>query len=83
MPDAGNKYHREIHGLPSQGGGTVIADVYRVDVAFEVSKTHPALGHALKKLLCAGRRNKGSQIQDLEEAVVCVSRAIEDLRVSG
>lgn len=50
-------------------------DVYAVLMAFEV--TCPARAHAIKKLLMAGRRGSKSAVQDLEEAVVAIRRAIE------
>ena len=68
----GNKYHRTIHGV---AGGSLVVDVYNVLDAFGV--TCPACQHAIKKLLCAGLRNKGSRLQDLTEAEVSVKRAVE------
>ena len=68
----GNKYHRTIHGVT---GGSLVVDVYNVLDAFGV--TCPACQHAIKKLLCAGLRNKGSRLQDLTEAEVSVKRAVE------
>jgi hypothetical protein len=56
---SGNKYHRRLIGL---GGESVQTDVYRVLTAFGV--TAPGLQHAIKKLLCAGLRDKGSTVQD-------------------
>lgn len=56
-------------------GESVEADVYAVLKAFAV--TCPARAHAVKKLLCAGLRGKGSQVQDLVEARDAVSRAVE------
>ena len=50
-------------------------DVYAVLVAFEV--TCPARQHAIKKLLCAGLRDKGNVEQDLVEAKDAITRAIE------
>ena len=49
-------------------------DVYSVLVAFDV--TCPARAHAIKKLLCAGLRNKGSVGQDLVEAYDAIERAM-------
>jgi hypothetical protein len=45
--------------------------------AFNV--TIPGLQHAIKKLLCAGIRDKGSQLQDLREAKDALTAAIEEL----
>lgn len=68
----GNKYHRTIHGV---SGGSIVVDVYNVLEAFGV--TCSACQHAIKKLLCAGLRNKGSRLQDLTEAEASVKRAVE------
>jgi len=68
----GNKYHRTIHGVI---GGSIVVDVYNVLDAFGV--TCPACQHAIKKLLCAGLRNKGSRLQDLTESKRSVERAVE------
>ena len=70
--DPGSKYHRTIHGVSE---GTAIVDVYNVLEAFSV--TCPACQHAIKKLLCAGLRGKGSRLQDLTEAAASITRAIE------
>lgn len=69
----GKKYLRRIYS--SSSGDWVEVDVYEVGVAFEV--TCPAQMHALKKVLCAGNRGKGSRLQDLQGAVVALYRAIE------
>lgn len=57
---SGNKYHRKIRGLASHGGGEVTVDVYSVLTAFAV--TSPGVQHAIKKLLCAGIRGKGTGV---------------------
>lgn len=70
----GGKYLRVIH--PADGKGEPIhVDVYAVLAAFNV--TCPARQHAIKKLLCAGRRCKGSQVDDLQGAHAAVCRALE------
>ena len=69
---SGSKYRRRIDGID---GGTTVVDVYCVLEAFEV--TCPARQHAIKKLLCAGLRGKGSAVQDLTEAMDAMTRAIE------
>lgn len=63
-----NKYHREIKSH-------VWVDVYDVLEAFEVRNS--AVQHALKKLLAPGQRGTKSTVQDLEEAILSINRAIE------
>lgn len=41
-------------------------DVYRVLLLFEV--TDPCIQHAVKKLLCAGKRGAKDEAQDVSEA---------------
>ncbi len=69
-----SKYHREIK--PG-----VWIDVYSVLVAFGV--TNPADAHAIKKLLMPGQRGAKSAIQDREEAIMSIYRAIEIERESA
>jgi len=76
----GKKYLRRI--FPAEGygknagvGGSIFVDVYCVIEAFGV--TCPARQHALKKLLCAGLRDKGDTLKDLKETLGALSRAIE------
>ncbi|MEO0680474.1 MAG: hypothetical protein AAF192_08675 [Pseudomonadota bacterium] len=64
-----SKYDREVPGAD------VTIDVYDVLLAFGVP-CH-ATGHAIKKLLAAGRRGHKDRLQDLEEAQASISRAIE------
>jgi len=59
----------------STDGKVFQADVYSVLEAFDV--TCSARGHAVKKLLMPGQRGAKSEVQDLEEALVSVSRAID------
>jgi hypothetical protein len=66
---SGSKYLRDVQPV----GGKI--DVYAVLVAFDVRC--PARQHAIKKLLCAGLRGKGDELQDLQEAIDAVRRAIE------
>jgi len=75
---SGNKYIRLIHGVKM--GDTHIPDAIHIDVyevldAFGI--TCSATQHALKKLLCAGLRSKGSVLQDLKEARDSITRAIQ------
>jgi hypothetical protein len=67
-----NKYRRPIPARALRNNGL---DVYDVLTAFDV--TCPAIGHAVKKLLCAGVRGYKSQMQDMTEAVQSVLVAIE------
>lgn len=72
---AGSKYIRRIFSAVDKGSSVEI-DVYAVLEAFQV--TCPARQHAIKKLLCAGIRGKGSQMQDLDEAInSCGPRILE------
>ena len=66
---SGLKYLRDVQLI----GGKI--DVYAVLVAFGVSC--PARQHAIKKLLCAGLRGKGDELQDLHEAGDAIDRAIQ------
>ena len=72
-PLPSNKYHRQIYGVI--GSEVAFVDVYAVLKAFGV--VCPARQHAIKKLLCAGIRGKGDELQDLTEARDAVTRAIE------
>ena len=50
-------------------------DVYDILTAYNV--TCPATAHAIKKLLCAGRRGHKNRLQDLTEAQQALVRAID------
>ena len=66
-----NPYRRKI-----TVGKDGLCDVYDVLAAFSV--TCPATQHAIKKLLLPGVRTGGkSRVQDLEEAVQAIQRAVE------
>ena len=67
---SGTKYLRPIKG---DIGGKI--DVYAVLSTFDV--TCPGRQHAIKKVLCAGLRAKGSELQDLTEARDAIDRAIQ------
>lgn len=69
----GTKYLRTIYSAIDSA--SISVDVYAVLEAFGV--TCPARQHAIKKLLCAGLRDKGNQSDDLIGAEEAVSRAIE------
>jgi len=62
-----SKYHVQIKGQ--------WVDVYDIIVAYEV--TNPADQHAIKKMLCPGKRGAKDGIQDRREAIASLERAIE------
>lgn len=70
----GSKYLRKIHSA-KRDKAPIQVDVYAVLEAFKV--TCPARQHAIKKLLCAGGRGKGNDLDDLIGAEAAVARAIE------
>ena len=67
-----SRYVRTFHSIDGQ---SFRVDVYSVLAAFRV--TCPARQHAIKKLLMPGLRGAKGEIQDLDEALVSVSRAID------
>ena len=73
FPQPGNpgrpasKYHVQIKGQR--------VDVYDILSAYGV--TNPADAHAIKKMLCPGQRGSKDGIQDRQEAIVSLQRAIE------
>ena len=62
-----SKYHVQIKGQR--------VDVYDILTAYSV--TNPADAHAIKKMLCPGKRGAKDGIQDRQEAIVSLQRAIE------
>lgn len=62
-----NPYFKDVEKLKS-------VDVYRVLSLFDV-KSH-AVGHAVKKLLCAGKRGAKDYRQDLIEAKASIDREL-------
>lgn len=50
-------------------------DVYRVLILFGV--TDPCLQHAIKKLLCAGKRGVKDELKDVQEAISSLLRHLE------
>ena len=50
-------------------------DIYRILKLYEVSD--PCLQHAIKKLLCAGKRGVKNQKQDVNEAILSLKRFVE------
>lgn len=75
----GKKYLRPIYGALKEGAwqadGSLLVDVYEVLVAYDVQC--PATAHAIKKLLCAGLRQKGDRLADLNGAMAALNRAID------
>lgn len=70
----GRKYIRTIK--PAVGGQSPIeVDVYCVLDSFNVMC--PATAHAIKKLLCAGLRSKGTRMDDLQGAMAALNRAMD------
>lgn len=61
-------YHKSVAHLQS-------IDVYRVLALFGV--TDPCVQHAIKKLLCAGRRGAKSEGKDIQEAIDTLQRRLE------
>lgn len=71
---SGGKYVRQIRScITHEIIGEV--DVYCVLEAF--GDPPAPIAHAIKKLLCAGVRDKGSRVQDLKEARDALTRAIQ------
>ena len=50
-------------------------DIYRILKLYEVSD--PCLQHAIKKLLCAGKRGSKNFLQDVNEAILSLKRLLE------
>ena len=50
-------------------------DIYRILKLYEVRD--PCLQHAIKKLLCAGKRGVKNQTQDINEAILSLQRLLE------
>ena len=63
-----NHYFKDVSKLKS-------VDIYRVLNLFDV-RSH-AVGHAIKKLLCAGKRGAKDYRQDLLEAKASIDRELE------
>lgn len=69
MSRAHSHYFKDVSHLKE-------VDVYRVLKLFEV--TDPCLQHAIKKLLVAGGRGAGKDLErDLREAVDSINRALQ------
>jgi hypothetical protein len=70
-----DKYNRMIKDRTGKELG--IVDVYCVGDAFDVSSI--PLNHAIKKILCAGTRGKGDEVQDLTEAIQAIQRRLMEI----
>ena len=86
--DPKTKYHRpmypawndtEVH-TDANGHQYINVDVYSVLAAF---KPGDEAGHAVKKLLAAGTRDKGTKIQDYREAIISIEAAIYRAEIEG
>ena len=62
-----NHYFKDVQALKA-------VDIYRVLNLFDV-RSH-AVGHAIKKLLCAGKRGAKDYRQDLIEAKASIDREL-------
>ena len=69
-----SRYHKDVSAYD-------MIDVYDVLRLYEV-ESHP-VGHAIKKLLMAGRRGAKDYRQDLQEAVQSIQREIDTLDRDG
>lgn len=65
-----SRYHKDVSAYD-------MIDVYDVLRLYEV-ESHP-VGHAIKKLLMAGRRGAKDYRQDLQEAAQSIQREIDTL----
>lgn len=50
-------------------------DIYRILKLYNVND--PCLQHAIKKLLCAGKRGSKNFLQDVNEAILSLQRLLE------
>lgn len=67
-----NKYERQII---NKVGESITVDIYDVLDAFIV--TDAAVAHAIKKLLAPGQRGTKTVVQDLQESIASIERAID------
>lgn len=73
-PSGSNNERSWPHYFKRVPDGVTHVDVYWVLEAWAVS--HP-IGHAIKKLLCAGARGSKDRVKDLNEAIASIRRALE------
>jgi hypothetical protein len=74
---SGKKYLRNIYPADRDDPKRDVpieVDVYCVNEAFDVPGI---LTHAVKKILCPGRRGKADKIKDLKEAIDSIQRQID------
>jgi hypothetical protein len=71
MKNTYNHYFKDVRHIDG-------IDVYRVLELFNV--TDPCLQHAVKKLLCAGKRGAKDEEQDVQEAMDTLER-YQDMKV--
>lgn len=86
--DPKTKYHRTMYPAwndpqvhtDANGHQYINVDVYSVLAAFDPGHE---VAHAVKKLLAAGSRDKGSKIQDYREAIISIEAAIYRAEIEG
>jgi len=86
--DPKTKYHRPMYPAwndpqvhtDANGHQYLNVDVYSVLAAFDPGHE---VAHAVKKLLAAGTRDKGSKIQDYREAIISIEAAIYRAEIEG
>lgn len=86
--DPKTKYHRPMYPAwndpqvhtDTNGRQYINVDVYSVLASF---KPGDEAGHAVKKLLAAGSRDKGTKIQDYREAIISIEAAIYRAEIEG
>ena len=86
--DPKTKYHRPMYPAwndpqvhtDTNGHKYLNVDVYSVLAAFDPGHE---VAHAVKKLLAAGTRDKGSKIQDYREAIISIEAAIYRAKIEG
>lgn len=71
MTDKGDKYLKAI--TDRRTGDCINVDIYDVLVAFNI--TCPAMQHALKKMLAAGKRGHKSYSTDCNEAINSIEQS--------
>jgi hypothetical protein len=83
---SGNKYRRAIYPAAVSGEDKeerypIEVDIYSVLQAY--GNPPAPVGHAVKKLLCAGVRGKATQVQDIKEAIDALTRYLGMLELEG